>query len=176
MWLTCSEVHDIVLYLSCQGSLSGVDMLFTPCFVLFVDQVIAYLAGLHYSGMFRPSLVVCPATVMRQWMRELRVWYPPLRVMLLHDSGRSPFGSKRPDRTGIVDLAIGSNTGVVLTTYEHLRLHRELLLPVRWGVVVLDEGHKIRNPDSEITLVCKQVSCCEQPCMPARYICSNCST
>ncbi len=40
--------------------------------------------------------------------------------------------------------------GLVLTTYEQLRMEREMLLPVRWGVVVLDEGHKIRNPDAEV--------------------------
>ena len=37
-------------------------------------QLAAFLAGLHHSGRFRPSLVVCPATVMRQWLRELRAW------------------------------------------------------------------------------------------------------
>jgi hypothetical protein len=63
-------------------------------------QIIAYLAGLHYSGMWRPALVVAPATVLRQWMAELRSWYPPLRVILMHDSGRSPLGSSRPDRQG----------------------------------------------------------------------------
>lgn len=34
-------------------------------------------------------------------------------------------------------------------------VHRLLLR--RWGVAVLDEGHKIRNPDSEVALVAKQV-------------------
>jgi len=57
-------------------------------------QIIAYLAGLHYSGMWRPALVVAPATVLRQWMAELRSWSPPLRVILLHDSGRSPLGGR----------------------------------------------------------------------------------
>lgn len=37
-------------------------------------QVISFLAGLHHSGLFRPSLIVCPATVLRQWLRELRAW------------------------------------------------------------------------------------------------------
>lgn len=37
-------------------------------------QVIAYLAGLHSSGLWRPTLVVAPATVLRQWMTELRAW------------------------------------------------------------------------------------------------------
>ena len=27
----------------------------------------------------------------------------------------------------------------------------------KWDYVVLDEGHKIRNPDAEVTLACKQV-------------------
>lgn len=61
-------------------------------------------------------------------------------------------------RSSLLKAATGSPAGLVLTTYEHLRLHRSLLLPVRWGLAVLDEGHKIRNPDSEVTLVAKQVS------------------
>lgn len=68
--------------------------------MLLSRQVIAYLAGLHHSGLWRPSLVVAPATVLRQWMGELRTWYPPLRVMLLHDSGRCPYGTPRPDKAG----------------------------------------------------------------------------
>lgn len=56
-------------------------------------QLAAFLAGLHHSGLFRPSLVICPATVMRQWLREFRAWYQPFRVAILHDSARS---SSRP--------------------------------------------------------------------------------
>ena len=52
-------------------------------------QLVVFLAGLHASGLYRPSLIVCPATVLRQWLRELRSWYPPFRVIILHDSARS---------------------------------------------------------------------------------------
>jgi DNA excision repair protein ERCC-6 len=52
---------------------------------------------------------------------------------------------------GLVDAALAhADCSLVLTTYEQLRLQRDLLLPVRWGVAVLDEGHKIRNPDAEV--------------------------
>ena len=34
-------------------------------------EMVAFLAGLLYSGMYRPSLVICPATVLRQWLREV---------------------------------------------------------------------------------------------------------
>jgi hypothetical protein len=74
-------------------------------------QVIAYLAGLHHSGLWRRSLVVAPATVLRQWMGELRTWYPPLRVMLLHDSGRCPYGTPRPDKNGKHCLDLGLRQG-----------------------------------------------------------------
>jgi DNA excision repair protein ERCC-6 len=46
--------------------------------------------------------------------------------------------------------------GVIITTYESLRINQGTLLPVPWQYVILDEGHKIRNPDAEITLVCKR--------------------
>ena len=47
----------------------------------------------------------------------------------------------------------------VLTTYEQLRLQREAMVEVTWMYAVLDEGHRIRNPDVDTTLACKQVSC-----------------
>ena len=33
-------------------------------------QTIAFFAGLAQSDMFHSALVVCPATVMRQWVRD----------------------------------------------------------------------------------------------------------
>ena len=36
-------------------------------------------------------------------------------------------------------------------------MQRDLLLNVAWGYAILDEGHKVRNPDAEITLAAKQL-------------------
>ncbi len=57
----------------------------------------------------------------------------------------------------VLRCLVGSSTGIMVTTYGQLRLNADLLLGVDWGYVVLDEGHKIRNPDAHITLVAKQV-------------------
>ena len=37
-------------------------------------QIVAYLAGLHCSGMLKPVLILCPATIMAQWVREFHLW------------------------------------------------------------------------------------------------------
>ena len=45
-----------------------------------------------------------------------------------------------------------------MTSYSGVRTHQDALLAKRFDYVILDEGHKIRNPDAEITLTCKQVN------------------
>ena len=53
-------------------------------------QVAALLSALKTSGKLRPSIIVCPATVINHWMRELHkwcVWVPgwPLRATAVCD-------------------------------------------------------------------------------------------
>lgn len=43
-----------------------------------------------------------------------------------------------------------------MTTYGTLAQHRDLLLPLAWHYVILDEGHKIKNPQAEITVTVKR--------------------
>ena len=117
-------------------------------------QVTAFLAGLHHAHLFRPSLIVCPATVLRQWLREIRAWYPLFRVAILHPSVG---GNTRKTTGEVVNDIVSSNSGILLTTYDQLRLQRAVLTEVEWGYCILDEGHKIRNPDAEVTLAAKQL-------------------
>lgn len=140
-------------------------------------QIIAFLAGLQYSGLLKgPCLVVCPATVMRQWCNEFHRWWPAFRVVILHSigSGMAAGKSKRnwsdddddedsehhsvtEDRAKELIENVVKNGHVIVTTYVGVRIYSKYLLPVRWQYVVLDEGHKIRNPDSYVTLTCKQL-------------------
>lgn len=57
----------------------------------------------------------------------------------------------------LIEDVAASPAGILVTTYDQMRRQRDEILAVRWGYVILDEGHKIRNPDAEITLVCKQL-------------------
>ncbi|KAG5357952.1 DNA repair protein [Yarrowia sp. B02] len=141
-------------------------------------QIISFLAGLHHSGLLtKPVIVVCPATVMKQWVEEFHKWWPALRVVILHSMGEGSKGKKRrkgegsddddddvvrPTPSSTKNLVetidkVFKDGHVVVTTYAGLKSYRSLLLDREWGYCILDEGHKIRNPDSQITLDCKQL-------------------
>lgn len=61
-------------------------------------QVISFIAGLHHSGMLnKPVLVVAPATVLKQWANEFHLWWPPLRVSILHSSGSGMLNVKQEE-------------------------------------------------------------------------------
>lgn len=143
-------------------------------------QVISFLAGLHYSKkLTKPIIVVCPATVMQQWVNEFHRWWPPLRVSILHTSGSGMLDVKREERIEddleemeyrkektlsksaksakrIVDK-VARDGHVLVTTYSGLQTYAELLIPTEWEYAVLDEGHKIRNPNTAITIYCKEL-------------------
>ena len=119
-------------------------------------QVVAFLAALQISGKLdEPSLIVAPSTLLKQWIRELNTWWPPLRSILLHSSS-SPFHETKSLKSFLTGLY--PKTHVFITSYGTCSSTslQKILLNLRWNSVVLDEGHKIRNPDAQITLVCKQ--------------------
>ncbi|KAL6626552.1 hypothetical protein ACP70R_030278 [Stipagrostis hirtigluma subsp. patula] len=144
-------------------------------------QVLSFLGSLHNSGMYKPSIVVCPVTLLQQWRREASRWYPKFKVEILHDSanGSSKKSKAHSDSDSeaswdsdqeevtrpkpgkkwddLISRVVNSGSGLLLTTYEQLRILGEKLLDIEWGYGVLDEGHRIRNPNAEITLVCKQL-------------------
>ncbi|CAN8003300.1 unnamed protein product [Ixodes hexagonus] len=122
-------------------------------------QTIAFFAGLHHSKLqtlgdsfegLGPVVLICPTTVMHQWVREFHRWYPPIRVAILHDSG-SFAGSKET-----LVKQVNRDRGVLVTSYAGVSKLSPILLKHEWHYVVLDEGHKIRNPDAQTTLACKQ--------------------
>lgn len=144
-------------------------------------QAISFVAGLHYSKrLIKPVIVVCPATVMKQWVSEFHRWWPALRVSILHTSGSGMLNTQREDRyeremelrgygdydttlTGAGKAAkkiiekVKRDGHVLVTTYSGLQTYSEFLTATEWECAVLDEGHKIRNPNTAITIHCKEL-------------------
>ncbi len=131
-------------------------------------QVAALLGSLVANDSLAPSLVVCPATLIAHWQRELTVWWPPIRVLVLHGSSGGWEGGASTTSMASLLASAGKRGGgggarakppphVFLMTYEGLRANAAVLsgFGMRWGYIVLDEGHKIRNPDTSLTVIIK---------------------
>ncbi|MFD0252404.1 SNF2-related protein [Streptomyces sp. NPDC127113] len=80
-----------------------------------------------------PTLVVCPASLLGNWQREITRFAPGVPVRRFHGA----------DRT-LDDLA----GGFVLTTYGTMRSAAPALAERPWGMVVADEAQHVKNPYS----------------------------
>lgn len=78
------------------------------------------------------TLVVCPASLLGNWQREIERFAPHIPVRRFHGPARE-----------LEQLREGE---FVLTTYGTMRLDTERLASVRWGMVVADEAQHVKNP------------------------------
>ncbi|MCX4452284.1 DEAD/DEAH box helicase [Streptomyces sp. NBC_01728] len=91
-----------------------------------------------------PTLVVCPASLMGNWQREIEKFAPGTPVRRFHGSRRSLEG-----------LADGE---FVLTTYGTMRLDVPRLAELPWGMVVADEAQHVKNPYSATARALRTIS------------------
>ncbi|MDQ0944265.1 hypothetical protein QFZ67_005970 [Streptomyces sp. V1I1] len=80
-----------------------------------------------------PTLVVCPASLLGNWQREITRFAPGVPVRRFHGADRT-----LPELDG----------GFVLTTYGTMRTSADRLAAHTWGMVVADEAQHVKNPFS----------------------------
>jgi hypothetical protein len=108
-------------------------------------QSLTWLAWLRSQPEFqsKPTLVVCPKSVMDNWHAEAGRFVPELRVKIWH-------GTEASALTGGLD-----GTDLVVINYTQLRALAEGLANVFWHAVILDEGQYIKNPESQTARVAR---------------------
>ncbi|HLK00811.1 MAG TPA: DEAD/DEAH box helicase [Streptosporangiaceae bacterium] len=79
-----------------------------------------------------PTLVVCPASLLGTWEREVRRFAPGIPVRRYHGGERH-----------LEDLAVDE---IVLVTYGVMRRDSAALEDCGWGLVVADEAQHAKNP------------------------------
>jgi len=82
-------------------------------------------------------LVICPTSVLGNWMRELKKFAPTIRAEL-------HYGVKRAKNIDAFNTLLKKND-IILTSYNILRRDIELFEVVRWESVILDESQNIKN-------------------------------
>jgi superfamily II DNA or RNA helicase len=92
----------------------------------------------------RPTLVVCPTSLLGNWEREIGRFAPETPVRRFHGTER--------------DLDDLPTSGFVLTTYGTLRVDRERIAGVDWGLLVADEAQHVKNPHSHTAKALRRVT------------------
>ena len=107
-------------------------------------QAVAAMVSLRNTGATH-FLVVCPASIMENWCREIRK-HSTLRVIRVHGATRTAALAEW-GRTG----------GVAVTTYE-TTAYLQLAEAFRFSLLVVDEAHYIKNPHAQRTVHIKELS------------------
>ena len=102
-------------------------------------QAIGFITKNVNAGL-QNNLVICPATLIDNWKKEIQKFSPKLKVL-------THFGQFR---TGIPSGLI--NFDVVVTSYDALVADHAILRAINWNIVILDEAQNIKNPEAKRTL------------------------
>ena len=89
----------------------------------------------------RPSLVVCPKSVMDNWRTESARFFPGLTVQTWSRDASGTIGHD------------GVLPSLLIIHYQQLRQHEALLQNQSWLAVILDEAQYIKNPTSQTTKI-----------------------
>ena len=100
-------------------------------------QAISALRVLFSVGAIQRALIVCPASLVTNWAKELEKWMPEAITQKV-------IGNKLKRR-----MLWRNPAHVYVTSYDSLRSDLEIIRNVRFDVVILDEAQKIKNPDTK---------------------------
>jgi len=106
-------------------------------------QLISYLLYVYeFWQEKKPSLIVCPTSVLGNWQKELERFAPSLKVHTHYASGRLK-------GEAFHQLVEAEAPQVVLSTYGTISQDVEFLEDVDWAVVTLDEAQNIKNMQTQ---------------------------
>jgi SWI/SNF-related matrix-associated actin-dependent regulator of chromatin subfamily A member 5 len=105
-------------------------------------QTISMLAYLREArGNKGPHLVICPKSVSGNWIREFKMWCPPIRAVRM--------GGTKAEREKFVteELPTDPKTGkyrfdVLVTSYEGLLKEKNKFGKIKWQYLIIDEARK----------------------------------
>ncbi|MGC8893851.1 MAG: SNF2-related protein [candidate division WOR-3 bacterium] len=105
-----------------------------------VQVISSLLYLLENGGLKKPALVVCPASLLHNWEREINRFAPSLSCQIYHGQ----------------DRRIRRDSSLVITTYGMVR-EDENIRKKRWSIVIVDEAQNIKNPQAQQTKMLKSI-------------------
>ncbi|GMN61875.1 hypothetical protein TIFTF001_030961 [Ficus carica] len=116
-------------------------------------QAITYLTLLkHLNDDPGPHLIVCPASVLENWERELKKWCPSFSVLQYHGAVRSAYAK---ELNSLSKAGLPPPFNVLLVCYSLFERHsaqqkddRKILKRWHWSCVLMDEAHALKDKNS----------------------------
>uniref|UniRef100_M4B6W5 RxLR effector candidate protein n=1 Tax=Hyaloperonospora arabidopsidis (strain Emoy2) TaxID=559515 RepID=M4B6W5_HYAAE len=114
-------------------------------------QVIAFLAALVGAGGDERRgeggryLVIAPLSVLPTWMEQFEQYAPSISTAM--------FIGLKKDREAVQSFIAGSSQDkplVIVTSYEMFLYEHEFLNKTVWKVMIMDEGHRLKNPKGQL--------------------------
>lgn len=93
-------------------------------------------------------LVIVPLSTITNWTLEFEKWAPSVKVIVYKGSPQQRKDLQFEIRTG--------NFQVMLTTYEYIIRERPLLSRFYYSHMIIDEGHRMKNTQSKLSMTLKQ--------------------
>jgi superfamily II DNA or RNA helicase len=117
-------------------------------------QTLAHVAIEKAQGRLgHPVLIVCPTSLVPNWLSEAARFTPELKVLALHGARRQ----RLFDSVGAHDL--------VISTYPLLTRDAPVLTGQEWHLVVLDEAQTIKNPEAVTTKLAAGLKARQRLCL-----------
>ncbi|KAI4897749.1 hypothetical protein NFI96_033833, partial [Prochilodus magdalenae] len=108
-------------------------------------QAISFLAHLYQEGNRGPHLITVPSSTLDNWVRELNLWCPSLKVLVYYGT----IEERRCVRYDILNGLVDYN--IIVSTYN-LAIgnsnDRSLFRKLKLEYAVFDEGHMLKNMSS----------------------------
>ena len=112
-------------------------------------EAIAYLSTVPFTQVGRPSLIICPASLILNWMDEIARFAPQLKAVAI--MGQPSERKQLMESSGEMDIWV--------TSYELLRQDVKKYEPLKFYCCILDEGQHVKNQTTQASKAVKQVDC-----------------
>ncbi|ALO43866.1 DEAD/DEAH box helicase [Pseudoalteromonas phenolica] len=124
-------------------------------------QVIAYFINQHNTLVTKPSLIVCPTSLVGNWQNEFARFAPNLHLTTVHGSQREKV------------LSHLHESRFILTTYPLLKRDLEHYKGLDFDSIVLDEAQYIKNEAAQVSKCVKLLSAQFKLCLSGTPVENN---
>jgi DNA repair and recombination protein RAD54B len=90
-------------------------------------------------------LVVCPVTLINNWVNEFKKWLGPNKVGILTLNGNNA-----TDRSNIMNFGKLNVYQVLIMNYEKIGTYFEELSGVSFDLMICDEGHRLKSSTNKV--------------------------